>query len=164
MFYRLAGSHRGLLLITLIILIGLTGMMSDQIRFLAENHHMNFIPGEVEVEAGINVLIAAFGVFLEHRNWLLSQIYGDQVPKVVADYDQYCLDTGVLFIILAILIECADVLFLAANNWGLDGPAISYAEIAVLFVCNLGLLVAVLRFFLRSCSGGLLANDPLRGA
>ncbi|MGB0670638.1 MAG: hypothetical protein ACPGNT_04025 [Rhodospirillales bacterium] len=164
MFYRLAGSHLGLLLMTAIILVGFAGMMTDQLRFLIENAHLNFIPEEISLEEDINVLIAAFGVFLEHRGWLLGRIYGEAIPLRLQAYDRYCHDTGVLYIVMAILLECADVLFLAANNWGLDGAGMKYAEIATLFVCNLAIAAAVLDFGRRSLAGDLLAGDPLRAA
>jgi hypothetical protein len=77
MIFRLAGGHRSLLLLTIVILIAFAGIMTEQIKFLAENHHMNFIPAEIGLEQDITILTAAFGVFLEHRRWLLDRMYPD---------------------------------------------------------------------------------------
>jgi len=73
MFYRIAASRPTLYLITLCILIGAAGIMTDQVEFLINNYNLDFIPGEVELEANIAILIAAFGVFLERLGWLAER-------------------------------------------------------------------------------------------
>ena len=73
MIYRLAGSQATLIAITLSILVGATGIVTEQLGFLTENLHMNFIPQEVGLEENIAILVAGFGVFLEHRRWLLDR-------------------------------------------------------------------------------------------
>jgi hypothetical protein len=45
MFYRIAASRLTLNLITLAILIGTAGIMTDQVRFLIDNYSLDFVPG-----------------------------------------------------------------------------------------------------------------------
>jgi len=137
MIYRLSGSNFTLILITLSIIIGATGVMTDQVKFLLTSHSMNFIPAEVGMEENIAILIAGFGVFLEHRRWLLERIYPDGIPDTVDAFDRYAHDMGVLLILIAIFTEAADLLFLAFNSWGLDMNWLKYFEIGVLFAANI---------------------------
>jgi len=150
MVIRLAGSKFTLKFITLIILFGAAGIMTDQIVFLVENHHMDFIPAEIGLEADIAIQMAAFGVFLEHRGWLLDRIYLDGIPETVKQFDRYCHDVGVLLILIAVIIESVDLFFLALNNWGIEFAGLKYTEIALLVAINLTAVVTVALFGLRS--------------
>jgi len=137
MIYRIAGSHYTLLIVTLGILLGSAGIMTSQIEFLIENHHLNFIPREVELEDNIALLLAAFGVFVEHRRYLLNIIYEDAIPERIDMFDQYSHNIGVLFILVAVLLVALDLLFLAFNTWGIIFPALKFIEILILFLINL---------------------------
>ena len=107
MIYRLAGSRFTLLLINFSILIGTAGMVTMQVEFLTTNYQLNFIPAEVGIEENIAILIAAFGVFLEYRRWLLDRIYPDAIPDSVYQFDRYSRDIGVILILIAIFMESA---------------------------------------------------------
>ncbi len=120
--------------------------MGDQISFLITNHDLNFIPGEIGLEEGITILIATFGVFLEHRCWLLERLYPDGLPGAVEQFDDFAHDIGLYLILIAIVIEAHDILFLALNKWGLDFPGLKYTEITMLFASNL-LALAIIVFF-----------------
>ena len=137
MIYRFSASPLALILITLSILIGSAGIMTDQVRFLLANHNLNFLPDEIGMESNIVILIAGFGVFLEHRRWLLERIYPDGIPEPVDLFDKYSHDIGVLLILIAILMESADILFLAFNTWGLEMTWLKYVEISTLFFMNI---------------------------
>jgi uncharacterized membrane protein len=89
------------------------------------------------MEENIIILIAAFGVFLEHRRWLLDRMYPDSMPESVDVFDRYSHDIGVFLILTAIFMESVNLLFLALNNWGIDFPGLKYAEITLLFAANL---------------------------
>jgi hypothetical protein len=146
MIYRLSGSNVTLLLITLSILVGAAGVMTDQVKFLLTSHSMDFIPTEVGLEENIAILIAGFGVFLEHRRWLLERIYPNGIPDPVDQFDRYAHDMGVLLILIAIFTEAADLLFLALNSWGFDMIWLKYFEISVLFAANILAVGAVATF------------------
>ena len=120
MFFRFAGSYFALVLITISVLIGVTGVMTNQIQFLITNIDLEFIPSEIGLEEEIVILIAAFGVFLEHRYWLLDRLYPDGIPADVKTFDQYTHEFGVFLILLAIFMEATDLGFLALNNWVLN--------------------------------------------
>ncbi len=137
MIYRMAGSHFTLLFITLGILLGCAGIMTKQVDFLATNYQMDFIPDEINLEENIAILIAAFGVFLEHRSYLLNLIYPDGLPEPVAQFDQYSHNAGVMFIFVAILVVAIDLFFLALNTWGVTFATLKFLEISVLFGINL---------------------------
>ncbi|MAF48509.1 MAG: hypothetical protein CMM10_09610 [Rhodospirillaceae bacterium] len=149
MVYRLAGNQITLFLFTLAIIIGAAGIMSDQIKFLTNNLHMDFIPTEVGLENSIAILIAAFGIFLEHRRWLLDRIHPDGLSEKVEQFDRYSHDIGVLLIMIAILMEAADVLFLALNTWGFEFAGLKYSEVLVLFAINLLAIITILLFAWR---------------
>ena len=126
--------------------------MTEQITFLIAHIELNFIPSEVGMENNIAVLIAGYGVFLEHRRWLLVRIYPDPLPVAVDQFDRYCQDIGVYLILTAIAIEAADLMFLAFNNWGLNSPHIKYLEVLCLFATNL-MALALIGHFLRQTMG-----------
>ena len=111
--------------------------MTQQVQFLVDHIDLNFIPTEVALEENIAILIAAFGVFLEHRIYLLRKIYPDTIPEHVAEFDQYSHDAGVMFIMLAIFMEATDLFFLALNSWGFVQTSLKYIEISILFGINL---------------------------
>jgi hypothetical protein len=137
MIYRIAGSQNMVLFTSLAILFGTSGIMVEQFKFLAEHHHLNFIPGEVALEENIVILIACFGVFLEHRRYLLNKIYETNIPGFIEQFDQYSHNMGVMFIMIAILIEALDLCFLALNKYRIDFPGLKYFEILLLFVINI---------------------------
>jgi len=150
MIYRLAGSHFTLHLITLSILIGIIGIMTEQFEFLITNHHLNFIPAEVGMEDNISVLVASLGIFLESRRWLLDRIYPNTIPESIDQFDRYSQGIGVFLILIAIAIESADLFFLALNKWNIESAGLKYLEISVLSAANLLALTIVTLFGLRS--------------
>jgi len=150
MVYRLSGSPITLVLITIAILIGTAGIMTEQVKFLALNHDMNFIPEEVELEGSIAILIASFGVFLEHRRYLLDRIYSNDLPDAVEKFDLYSHNVGVMFILVAILMESADLFFLALNSWQIGFSELKFIEIALLFAINLVSFIMFLIFGYKS--------------
>lgn len=151
MIYRIAGGHMTLVFITICILLGSAGIMTEQIQFLAANHHLNFIPTEVSLEENIAILIAAFGVFLEHRCYLLRRIYPDGIPDTVEQFDQYSHNIGVMFILVAIVIVAIDLLFLALDTWGINLSVLKYVEISILFSINLIAALMLVVFGFKAC-------------
>ena len=150
MIYRLAGHHATLVVATLCIMTGAAGIMTEQVQFLATNHHMNFIPAEVGMEENVAILIAAFGVFLEHRRYLLEKVYAGPIPEPVDAFDRYSHGVGIMFLMIAILMEALNLLFLAMNTWGFDGPVVKYTEIAFMFALNVLAIVQLAVFGLRA--------------
>lgn len=128
------------------ILFGTLGIVWLQIQFLVENHHLNFIPGEITLEENIAIVIAAFGVFLDLRRWVVRSFYADGVPEEEEARSAFCQKRGVQFILLGILIEIVDLCFLALTNFGLDMPILLYGEFLVLLVLNLVAIVSLLIF------------------
>jgi|GEM_PF-1273011 len=149
MIYRIAGSYNVLLIITVTIMIGTTGILLDQFRFLIDNYKMDFIPGEISLEENIVILVAAFGVFLEHHRWLLNKVHPQGIPEDVDRFDQYVQEVGVYLILVAIFMEGADLSFLALNKFGLDFPCLKFAEVTVLFLANILALLICGSFGLR---------------
>lgn len=116
MILRAAESHLTLMLITLAILIGSVGIMTQQIGFLASSHQMNFIPADVNLEDDIAILLAAYGVFLEHHRYLLDMIYKDGLLPAIEAFDDYSHQFGVLMIPVAFLLVALDLLILALST------------------------------------------------
>ena len=83
MFYRWFGNHFTLVFVTPGIMVVGAGAMTEQIVFLTAHLETNFIPAEVEMEGNIDILLACFGVFLEHHRYLLDKIYPDGLPESV---------------------------------------------------------------------------------
>lgn len=137
-----------LYVIVLGILFGTLGICWLQIQFLIENHHLNFIPGEIAFEENIAIVIAAFGVFLDLRRWVIRSHYGDEIPEAEQIRSTFCQQRGVQFILLGILIEVVDLCFLAITNFGLDTPLFLYSELVVLFVFNLFAITLLITFAL----------------
>ncbi len=98
---------------------------------------MNFIPAEVNLEDDIAILLAAYGVFLEHRRYLLDMIYKDGLPPAIEAFDDYSHQFGVLMILVAVLLVALDLLFLALSTWGITFLSLKYLEISLLFLINL---------------------------
>ena len=155
MIYRLTGSHLTLQLISLSVLIGTAGIMTDQIKFLTTNHKLNFIAAEVSMEENIAILIAAFGVFLEYRHWLLDRKFPDGIPDAVHNFDRYAHDVGVTLILIAIFIEATSLFFLAFSSWGVEFSGLKYLEVAMIFVANISAVLIISRFGIRSLKVGL---------
>ena len=149
MIYRLAGSHFTLALITISILIGCAGVMTEQVVFLKSNYHMNFILDEIELETNIVILIAAFGIFLEYRHWLLERNYPDGIPEDIDKFDKNSHDISVLLILIAILAESVDLFFIALNHWGIAFTVLKYTEISILFFANITAIALIGIFGLR---------------
>ena len=150
MIYRLAGSQSALHAINLCILLGIAGIMTEQIQFLSAHFEMNFIPEEVAMEQSIAILLAAFGVFLEHRRYVLERIYPDAIPEPIQQFDHYSHNIGVMMILIAILMEALALLFLAFNSWGFNFAGLKYIEISLLFGINLVASGMLLKFGIRT--------------
>lgn len=150
MIYRIAGHHYTLIIIALSIMTGIAGVMTEQVKFLIDNAHLNFIPGEIQLEGNIVILVAAFGVFLEHRGYLLEKMYPGGAPDTVGQFDDYSHHIGVMFILVAIAMEALDLLFLAFNKWGFTSPVLQFSEIAVLFVANVMAFAMLIHFGLKT--------------
>ena len=146
MIFRLAASKSVLFTFSFFILLGVAGIMTEQITFLLDHHQMDFIPAEIDLEEDIAILLAAFGVFLEHRFWLLDRIYPNGVPEPLREFDLYGQKFGIFLILIAVVIECLDMAFLAINIWGLDNSTIKYLEISLLFAGNILAVSGILRF------------------
>lgn len=148
MVYRLFGNHFALIFVTLGIMVVGAGAMTEQVTFLAAHLETDFIPSEVEMEGNIVILLACFGVFLEHRRYLLAKIYPDGLPEPVKRFDNSSHHIGVMFILVAIVTEFLDLLFLALNSWGFVSAGIRFAEIATLFTINAATFVSLAIFIL----------------
>lgn len=148
MIYRWFGNHFTLVFLTLGIMVVGAGTMTEQITFLSAHLDTNFIPTEVEMEGNIVILLACFGVFLEHRRYLLAKIYPDGLPEPVQRFDHASHHIGVMFILIAIVTEFLDLLFLALNSWGFVSSAVQFTEIATLFAINAGTFVCLAIFAL----------------
>lgn len=136
MLYRFAGHHYTLVFIALGVMTVEAGVMTDQVEFLLAHLETNFIPAEVAMEGSIVILIACFGVFLEHRRNLLAKIYPEGVPERIERFDRSSHHVGVMFIMIAILTEFLDLLFLALDSWGVNWNGLQIVEIATLFTIN----------------------------
>ncbi len=143
---RLAASQTTLMVFSLLILLGVLGIMTEQLRFLLANHQLDFIPSEIDLEEDIAILIVAFGVLLEHRFWLLERIYPNGVPAPVQKLDLYSQKFGIFLIIIAVIIECFDMAFLALNIWGFDHSGLKYFEISILFSANVVASLSIARY------------------
>ena len=146
--YRVFGNHFALVFVTLGIMFVGAGTMTEQVRFLAAHLQTDFIPSEVEMEGNIVILLACFGVFLEHRRYLLAKIYPDGLPDAVDRFDRSSHHIGVMFILIAIITEFLDLLFLTLNSWGFVSTGIRFAEIATLFAINATTFVCLAVFIL----------------
>jgi hypothetical protein len=146
MMYRLAASRSALVLFIVVIFLGVAGIMTEQISFLLASHQLDFVPAEISMEEDIAILLAAFGVFLEHRFWLLDKIYPNGVPEPAKKFDLYAQHVGILLIMIAVFIECFDMLFLAFNTWGFSNAGLKYLEVTFLFVCNTVAVLSLVKF------------------
>lgn len=147
MLYRCFGNHYALVVVALGVMVVSAGTMTEQVEFLRAHMEKNFVPAEVAMEGSIVILLACFGVFLEHRHYLLARIYPDGVPDHVHRFDRSSHHIGVMFIMIAILTEFLDLFFLALNSWGFIAKEIQIAEVATLFAIN-GLTFLALAFFI----------------
>lgn len=68
---------------------------------------------------------------------MLNKIYETNIPGFIEQFDQYSHNMGVMFIMIAILIEALDLCFLALNKYRIDFPGLKYFEILLLFVINI---------------------------
>ncbi len=75
-------------------------------------------------------------MFLEHRRYLLEEVYPKGLPESVDQFDHSSHHVGVMFIFLAILTELLNLLFLTLNSWGSVSTGLKFAEISVLFFIN----------------------------
>lgn len=148
MIYRWFGSHFTVVVFTLGIMIVGAGIMTEQVLYLTAHLETNFIPAEVEMEGNIVILIACFGVFLEHRRYLLDQVYPHGLPESVKRFDRTSHKIGVMFILVAILTEFLDLFFLALNSWGFVSPTVQFVEIATLFTVNAATFMGLAIFLL----------------
>ncbi|MBO6520569.1 MAG: hypothetical protein JJ900_08515 [Rhodospirillales bacterium] len=127
------------------IIFGAVGIGVLQFQFLMENMHMNFVPGEVNLEEDIAIVVAAFGVFLDNRRWLVRGRYGDNVPDHEQTFSELCQKFGVGLILMGIFIEVVDLGFLALDNFGFTLPMIRYSEVGFMFLLNLGAIFILVR-------------------
>ncbi|MGB0631597.1 MAG: hypothetical protein ACPGRZ_12975, partial [Alphaproteobacteria bacterium] len=134
--YRCFGNHYTLVVVALGVMLVSAGTMTDQVEYLSAHIETNFIPEEVAMEGSIVILLACFGVFLEHRRYLLHKIHPEGIPEAVQRFDRSSHHIGVMFIMIAILTEFLDLLFLALNSWGFTSKGVNFAEIAALFAIN----------------------------
>lgn len=148
MVYRIFGNHFTLVFVTLGIMVVGAGAMTEQVTYLAAHLESDFIPAEVQMEGNIVILLACFGVFLEHRRYLLAKIYPDGLPDAVERFDRSSHHIGVMFILIAIITEFLDLLFLALNSWGFVSAGIRFAEIATLFAINAATFVCLAVFIM----------------
>ena len=148
MFYRWFGNHFTLVFVTLEIMVVGAGAMREQIVFLIAHLETNFIPAEVEMEGNIVILLACFGMFLGHRRYLLDKIYPDGLPESVEQFDHASHHFGVMFILVAIVVEFLDLFFLALNSWGIVLPTVQFVEIAMLFAINAATFISLAIFVL----------------
>ena len=105
MFYRWFGDLFTPVFVTLGIMVVDAGAMTEQIVFLIAYLETDFIPAEVEMEGNIVILFACFGVFLEHRRYLLDKIYPDGLPGSVEQFDHASHHIGVMCILVAIVAD-----------------------------------------------------------
>ena len=127
------------------IVFGAVGIGALQVDFLIEHLKGNFIPGEITLEEDIAIVIAAFGVFLDNRRWLVRAKYGDDQPESEVSLSAVCQHYGVGFILLGIFIEVIDLAFLALNNYGLGSGTLKFIEVGVLFLLNIGSILMLIR-------------------
>jgi hypothetical protein len=170
-FYRWFGHHFALVFLTLGVMLVGAGTMTEQITFLTAHLETNFIPAEVQMEGSIVILLACFGVFLEHRRYLLVKNYPEGIPDHVDRFDRSSNHIGVMFILVAIFTEFLDLFFLALNSWGFVSPSLNVFEIATLFAINLTTFLCLGVFVLwvlkehtrRSIAGATERLGPDRG-
>jgi hypothetical protein len=149
MFYRIAASRLTLNLITLAILIGTAGIMTDQVRFLIDNINLDFVPGEVALEGSIAILVAAYGVFLERLGWLAERA-GATIGPATELLNRQAHDAGNNLSLNAIFMEAVNLLALALDTWRFSMPALKFTEVSVLFAANLFAAGVVALFAVRA--------------
>ena len=81
---------------------------------------------------------------------LLEKVYAGPIPEPVDAFDRYSHGVGIMFLMIAILMEALNLLFLAMNTWGFDGPVVKYTEIAFMFALNVLAIVQLAVFGLRA--------------
>jgi len=151
MLYRIAASRLTLHLITICILVGAAGILTDQVEFLLANYQLDFIPGEVELEANIAILIAAFGVFLERLGWLSEWAVAMGMEAFASDaLNRDAHDVGNALILIAIFMEAVNLLVLALDTWGLASPGMKFVEVGLLFAANVFAMIVSGLFGLRA--------------
>jgi len=144
--YKISCSVSVLIVMAVGVLIGVSGIMSEQVEFLLHNYKINFVPTEISLEEDIVVLVAAFGVFLEHRCYLINKAYPIDIPKSVELIDKYSHKIGIFLILLAVFMEMIDLLFLAVNNWGMSFLTLNFIEVSILFSLNVIVSIIILRY------------------
>ena len=101
------------------------------------------------MEEDLVILIAAYGVFLEYRYYLIEKVYPNGFPFTVKELDDYAHEIGVILILLAVIMEVVNILFLAVNNWGFSSLVFNFIEITILFVLNLVASTIILTFIYK---------------
>lgn len=145
MIYTIAINRWVVILVGIGIIFGAVGISMLQVDFLIEHFREDFIPGEVGLEEDIAIVIAAFGVFLDNRRWLVRAKYANDVPENEAALSAVCQRYGVGFILLGIFIEVIDLAFLTINSHGFGTPLVRISEVSVLFVLNIASIMMLFR-------------------
>lgn len=128
------------------ILIGIIGICALQVDYLINNYNLSFIPGEVQLEENIAIVIAAFGVFLDNRHRLVRAVYGENPSGREVRLSALCKEYGFSLVLLGVFIEIVDLCFLAMNSFGIVTALVEYAELSLLFFLNIFALALVARF------------------
>lgn len=149
MIYSLIISPRFLQVSCGLATIATLGLFFAQLQFLAENHHMEFVPGEIGLEEKITILAAAYGFFLEHLGWAAKRLYDDVIPDAVQDLCAMAERLGIWMILIAVTMEVVDLAFLSLNHWFDVSPELKYAEVCVMFAMNGVFLSFLVRFFVN---------------
>ncbi|RED48653.1 hypothetical protein [Aestuariispira insulae] len=149
MLYKTVSSPAFLILISFGVLFGAVSVLDEQLDFLLSNYHMNFMPHEISLENEIVILIATFGVMLEHRYWIIEKIHGSAIPEKERQLDSGIQRDGVALILVAVMLELTASTFSGINFWINDASLLKYVEILVLLIFNAIAVLLIFRFLLR---------------
>lgn len=144
--YVLALNRYLLLALTIAILIGTSGIFTEQIVFLTQHFSAEFIAEELALEDDIALLMGLYGVFLDKRRWVVYFQVADDASDEVKEFADDTQKTGIALIIIAIGIKLIDMFFMTINNWGVGSTSITYLEVMFLFAVNVVAMLLMLRF------------------
>ena len=130
------------------IIFGVCGIAYLQLQYLIQFYNESLIPGEVSLEENVAIAIAAFGVFLENRHRILTAAQGNDLSQRDIDISELCQKIGFPLLLLGILIEVVDLIFLALYNYGWVSHLSDLMEVGFLFLLNAFALFLLTRFLI----------------
>lgn len=135
-----------LTIFTFFIIVGTSGIMTEQVYFLMDNYNLNFILSEVKLEEDIAILLASYGAFLECRPWISEYLCKNKIDQLSEKLNFECQKYGIFFILLAVFIECFDLALMAFETWNFHFPFLKFIEIVILLLLNILSTLLMIKF------------------